>query len=168
MELAATGRLIAFEEAQEYRLIEDIFEGEDFFPQVLDYARQFVAPNKPSKAVGLIKRAIQTGLQGSQYEGLAFERELLAQAFASVDAAEGLAAYSWRRLRLRGNKLKGAGRKRRHRRKAARSSGTDYRHTIFYLCFAVAGIQFWNRYNRVSPAHGGQSAPAVSFRGNRP
>lgn len=98
IELAATGRLIAFEEAQEYGLIEDIFEGEDFFNQVLDYARQFVAPNKPSKAVGLIKRAIQTGLQGSQYEGLAFERELLAQAFASIDAAEGLAAYKEKRV----------------------------------------------------------------------
>src|SRR5262249_49784863 len=59
IELATTGRLIAFEEAQEYGLIEDIFEAEDFFPQVLEYARQFVAPNKPSKAVGLIKRAIQ-------------------------------------------------------------------------------------------------------------
>ena len=89
IELAVTGRLIAFEEALEYGLIEEIFEGEDFFDQILDYARQFVAPNKPSKAVGLIKRAIQTGLQGSQYEGLAFERELLAQAFASGDAAEG-------------------------------------------------------------------------------
>jgi len=70
----------------------------DFFEQILDYARQFVAPNKPSKAVGLIKRAIQTGIQGSQSEGLAFERELLAQAFASADAAEGLSAYKEKRI----------------------------------------------------------------------
>ncbi len=98
IELATTGRLIAFEEAQEYGLIEDIFEPEDFFAQILDYARQFVAPNKPSKAVGLIKRAIQSGLQSSQYEGLALERELLAQAFASADAAEGLAAYKEKRV----------------------------------------------------------------------
>jgi enoyl-CoA hydratase/carnithine racemase len=98
LELAATGRMIAFEEALEFGLMTDIFEGEDFFDQVLDYARQFVAPNKPSKAVGLIKRAIQTGLQGSQAEGLAFERELLAQAFASADAAEGLSAYQQKRV----------------------------------------------------------------------
>jgi enoyl-CoA hydratase len=98
LDLAATGRMIAFEEALEYGLISDIFEGEDFFDQVIDYARQFVAPNKPSKAVGLIKRAIQTGLQGSQWEGLAFERELLAQAFASSDAAEGLSAYQAKRV----------------------------------------------------------------------
>jgi enoyl-CoA hydratase len=98
MDLAATGRMIAFEEALEFGLINEIFEGDDFFDQVLDYARQFVAPNKPSKAVGLIKRAIQTGLQGSQWEGLAFERELLAQAFATSDAVEGLNAYKDKRV----------------------------------------------------------------------
>src|SRR5262252_5749588 len=98
IELAATGRLIAFEEALEFGLINDIFEGDDFFEQIVDYARQFVAPNKPSKAVGFIKRAIQSGLQGSQWEGLAFERELLAQAFASSDAAEGLIAYKQKRV----------------------------------------------------------------------
>ena len=98
IDLAATGRMIAFEEALEFGLINDIFEGEDFFDQILDYARQFVAPNKPSKAVGLIKRAIQTGIQGSQWEGLAFERELLEQAFASADAAEGLSAYREKRI----------------------------------------------------------------------
>ncbi len=98
IDLATTGRMIAFEEALEFGLINEIFEGEDFFDQVLDYARQFVAPNKPSRAVGLIKRAIQTGLQTSLTEGLAFERELLAQAFASSDAAEGLTAYREKRV----------------------------------------------------------------------
>ena len=98
MDLAATGRMIAFEEALEFGLVTELFEGEDFFDQVLDYARQFVAPNKPSKAVGLIKRAIQSGIQGSQWEGLAFERELLAQAFASADAEEGLSAYKDKRV----------------------------------------------------------------------
>jgi len=83
IDLAATGRMIAFEEAVDFGLFNEIFEGEDFFDQVLDYARQFVAPNKPSRAVGLIKRAIQTGSELSQTDGLAFERELLAQAFAS-------------------------------------------------------------------------------------
>ena len=98
MDLAATGRMIAFEEALEFGLINDIFEGDDFFDQILAYARQFVAPNKPSRAVGLIKRAIQTGLELSQNDALAFERELLAQAFTSADAAEGLAAYKGKRV----------------------------------------------------------------------
>src|SRR5258705_6815106 len=98
IELAATGRLIAFQEALDFGLVSEILEGDDFFDQVLDYARQFVAPNKPSKAVGLIKRAIQSGIQGSQWEGLALERELLAQAFASSDAAEGFSAYKENRV----------------------------------------------------------------------
>jgi enoyl-CoA hydratase/carnithine racemase len=98
MDLATTGRMIAFEEALDFGLINDVFEGDDFFDQVLDYARQFVAPNKPSKAVGLIKRAIQTGLELSQHDAMAFERELLAQAFASTDADEGLKAYKEKRV----------------------------------------------------------------------
>src|SRR5262250_1964362 len=98
IDLATTGRMIAFEEALEYGLISEIFEGEDFFDQVLDYARQFVAPNKPSNGVGRIKRAIHTSLETSRWEGLAFERELLAQAFASSDAAEGLSAYKEKRV----------------------------------------------------------------------
>src|SRR3989442_8763682 len=98
MDLAASGRMIAFEEARDIGLINEIFEGADFFDQILGYSRQFVAPNKASKAVGLIKRAIQSGIQGSQWEGLAFERELLAQAFSSADAAEGLSAYRDKRV----------------------------------------------------------------------
>ncbi len=98
LELGATGRMVAFEEAREWDLIHDIFDPEDFKLQVMDYARQFVAPNKPSKAVGLIKRAIQSGINGSLADGLALEREALAQAFDSQDAAEGLRAYQEKRV----------------------------------------------------------------------
>ncbi len=98
LELGVTGRMIAFEEAREWDLIHDIFDPEDFKLQIMDYARQFVAPNKPSKAVGLIKRAIQSGINGSLTEGLALEREALAQAFDSQDAAEGIRAYQDKRV----------------------------------------------------------------------
>ena len=98
LELGVTGRMIAFEEAREWDLIHDIFDPEDFKLQIMDYARQFVAPNKPSKAVGLIKRAIQSGINGSLTEGLALEREALAQAFDSQDAAEGIQAYQDKRV----------------------------------------------------------------------
>ena len=98
LELGATGRMIAFEEAQAWNLIHEIFNSEGFNQELMDYAGQFVAPNKPSKAVGLIKRAIQSGMNGSLSEGLALEREALAQAFDSVDAAEGLNAYQEKRV----------------------------------------------------------------------
>jgi enoyl-CoA hydratase/carnithine racemase len=93
MELCATGKTIAFEEALEMGLIHYIYERENFMEQVLDYARQFVVPNKSSLAVGKVKRAIQTGLELSLPDGLAFERELLAQTFGSEDGQEGVKAY---------------------------------------------------------------------------
>ena len=51
-------------------------------------------PARASKAVGLIKRAVQTGARdGACQEGLALERELQQQLFESEDAREGLAAH---------------------------------------------------------------------------
>lgn len=74
-------------------LIHYIYERENFMDRVMDYARQFTTPNKGSMAVGKVKRAIQTGLEMSLPDGLALERELLAQTFASEDGNEGVKAY---------------------------------------------------------------------------
>jgi enoyl-CoA hydratase/carnithine racemase len=98
LELAATGRVFSFEEAEEMGLVNYIYEAENFFDQVMDYARQFVPPNKASLAVGRIKRAIISGSETALAEGLAFEREVLAEAFQSQDAAEGLNAYLTKRV----------------------------------------------------------------------
>jgi len=93
IELMATGRTISFEEALDMHLIDYLFERDDFWKQVLEYAHQFVPPNKASKAVGHIKRAVCTGMEVPLAEGLAIERELQQRLFESADAAEGLAAY---------------------------------------------------------------------------
>jgi len=93
LELCATGKTIAFEEALEMGLIHYIYERDNFMDKVMDYARQFTTPNKGSMAVGKVKRAIQTGLEMSLPDGLALERELLAQTFASEDGNEGVKAY---------------------------------------------------------------------------
>lgn len=93
LELCATGKTIAFEEAQEMGLIHYIYERENFLDKVTEYAKQFVAPNKASMAVGKVKRAIQTGLELSLPDGLALEREVLAQTFGSEDGTEGVKAY---------------------------------------------------------------------------
>ena len=97
LELLTTGRTISVDEALEIGLVNQVFEEENFFEKVLEYARQFVAPAKASKAVGLIKRAVQTGLELPLAEALAVERELLQQLFQSEDAEEGLKAYSQKR-----------------------------------------------------------------------
>src|SRR5919108_1111414 len=97
MELCTTGRQIAFEEAKDMGLIHEIYERENFIDQILDYARQFIVPNKSSLAVGKVKRAIQAGFELSLPDGLAFERELLAQTFGSEDGQEGVKAYLGKR-----------------------------------------------------------------------
>jgi enoyl-CoA hydratase len=97
LEMLATGKTISVDEAHQIGLVNHVFEEEGFFDKVLDYARQFVPPAKASKAVGLIKRSVQTGLELPQAEALALERELLQRLFESADAEEGLKAYSQKR-----------------------------------------------------------------------
>jgi len=63
-----------------------------FGAAVHEYAKQFTPPHKASKAVGRIKRAVQSGLEMSFNDGLALERELQQQLFESSDAREGIAA----------------------------------------------------------------------------
>ena len=48
--------------------------GIGFDAKVMEYARQFVPPNKASKAVGRIKRAVQTGAEIPFESALALER----------------------------------------------------------------------------------------------
>ncbi len=93
IELIVTGNTFSFEEAKEMGIINDIFERENFLQNVLEYARQFCPPNKAAKAVGNIKRSIQTGWEIPMESALAVERELQALLFNSQDAKEGLAAY---------------------------------------------------------------------------
>ncbi|HEU4403246.1 MAG TPA: enoyl-CoA hydratase/isomerase family protein [Candidatus Polarisedimenticolia bacterium] len=93
IELMVTGRTFSFEEALDMGIITHIFESENYWEQVLAYARQFVPPQKASRAVGRIKRAVCSGLEVPFSEALALERELQQQLFQSEDAKEGLSAY---------------------------------------------------------------------------
>ncbi len=93
LELMVLGRNMPFEEAQEMGLINAIFPGDTFWEDVQTYARQFVPPAKASKAVGRIKRAVQSGIEVGFQDALALERELQQQLFESQDAKEGLQAY---------------------------------------------------------------------------
>jgi enoyl-CoA hydratase/carnithine racemase len=93
IQLMVTGNTFTFEEAQEMGLVNDIFERENFMENVMEYARQFCPPNKAAKAVGHIKRAVQTGWEIPLESALAVERELQQRLFSSDDAKEGIAAY---------------------------------------------------------------------------
>lgn len=93
LELMVTGQTFSFEEALEMGLIHYIYERETYWDDVMAYARQFCPPNKASRAVGRIKRAVVTGSEVGFAEALGIERELQQLLFTSEDAKEGLAAY---------------------------------------------------------------------------
>jgi enoyl-CoA hydratase/carnithine racemase len=93
IELMTKGTNLTVEEAKHLGLVNEILDDDEFRSAALTYARQFVPPARASKAVGLIKRAVVTGLEVPFESGLALEREMQQQLFISEDAKEGLAAY---------------------------------------------------------------------------
>ena len=100
IELMATGRTFSMDEAKEMGLVQEVWETgshAEFMEKVMAYAREFTPPNKASKAVGLIKRSIQSGADLPFESALALERELQQQLFQSADAKEGITAYNEKR-----------------------------------------------------------------------
>jgi enoyl-CoA hydratase len=101
IELMVEGGLHEFEKALELGVINYLWPAEEngkkWWERVVEYASSFCPPNKAAKAVGRIKRAVQTGWEVPLESGLALERELQQQLFESEDAREGIAAYNERR-----------------------------------------------------------------------
>jgi enoyl-CoA hydratase len=101
IQLMAEGNLFEFEKAQELGLINYVWpaeeKGKKWWDRVMEYAWSFCPPNKAAKAVGRIKRSVQTGWEIPMESALAVERELQQQLFQSDDAKEGLGAYNQKR-----------------------------------------------------------------------
>jgi enoyl-CoA hydratase/carnithine racemase len=97
IELMVTGSTFTFEDAQGWGIVNKIFERDGFMDDVLEYARQFCPPHKAAKAVGRIKRSVQSGWEVGLESGLAMERENQQLLFESADAKEGLSAYMEKR-----------------------------------------------------------------------
>lgn len=100
MQLMIEGENVALETARNTGLLHYVWETatlDDFQRRVLDYAHQFTPPRKAALAVGRIKRAVQAAGELPIDQGLALERELQAELFASDDAREGLEAYCAKR-----------------------------------------------------------------------
>lgn len=100
IELMASGETFDFDRAAELGLVNEVWEveGHDaFMAKAQEYAKRFVPPATASRAVGLIKRACQTGAEIGLHDGLALERELQQRLFEGDDAREGLAAYIGKR-----------------------------------------------------------------------
>ncbi|MBS2015830.1 MAG: enoyl-CoA hydratase/isomerase family protein [Deltaproteobacteria bacterium] len=96
IELMVEGSKMNFPRAAELGLVNKVWPAEstdDFLRKVVDYAHQFCPPNGAAMAVGRIKRSVQSGMEMAQEQGLALEREMQAELFASADCKEGLNAY---------------------------------------------------------------------------
>ncbi|HEX7832560.1 MAG TPA: enoyl-CoA hydratase-related protein, partial [Thermoanaerobaculia bacterium] len=101
IELMIEGSLHEFEKGLELGVINYLWpaeeDGQQWWDRVMEYAWSFCPPHKASKAVGRIKRSVQSGWEVPIESGLALERELQQQLFQSDDAREGLDAYSEKR-----------------------------------------------------------------------
>lgn len=90
LDLMITGRTISPEEAKDIGLINDVCEGD-----ALEFAKEYAAKlnTGATKAIGLIKVAVQEGTEMALNNGLALERELQNRLFVTEDAQEGLLAF---------------------------------------------------------------------------
>lgn len=68
-----------------------------FLDQVVEYANRYCTPRAAAMAVGHIKAAVQSGSELPLASGLAIERALQTNLFASADATEGLSAFVQKR-----------------------------------------------------------------------
>jgi len=93
IELMATGATVDADEALRLGLVSQVWDKDGFWEHVGEFAKTFCPPARASMAVGLLKRAVQTGAEISLEQGLALERELQQRLFESADAKEGIGAY---------------------------------------------------------------------------
>jgi enoyl-CoA hydratase/carnithine racemase len=100
LELMVEGQRLTADQALAGGLVTKTWEAataDAFVGSVLTYAHAFCPPGRASRAVGDIKRAVQTGAESSLEQGLALERELQARLLASHDAKEGILAHTQKR-----------------------------------------------------------------------
>ena len=96
IELMVTGETFDFEKALQLGIINQIWDTpthDEFIEKIQKYAESFCPPHRAAKAVGRIKRSVQSGVEIPFESALAVERELQQQLFQSEDAKEGLGAY---------------------------------------------------------------------------
>lgn len=95
LDLMVRGASVGPAEALALGLVDELVPAGALVERAVDYAQQLAAG--PALAIGNIKLAAVLGSDLPLEGGLALERELVHQLFASADAAEGLAAFREKR-----------------------------------------------------------------------
>ena len=90
-ELMLTGGTVGPQDAYKLGIVNKVFPSESLLDDAKAYAMKFATG--PTKALGHIKRCVHEGMQKPLRDGLALERELIAELFAGEDAREGLTAF---------------------------------------------------------------------------
>jgi len=96
LDLIATGRAVAPDEAKDLGIVDQLFDDAAACrAAAVEYCAKMAAG--PSEAVGRAKVATTLGYGAPLDLGLAIEREAIARVFVSEDAEEGIAAFSEKR-----------------------------------------------------------------------
>jgi enoyl-CoA hydratase/carnithine racemase len=90
-EMILSGRQVGAAEALQIGLVDRVVPADGLFDAALALARSYAAGAVVVQ--GLAKRAVDGGLDGSLADGLAFERELFAEAAGTEDAAIGVRSF---------------------------------------------------------------------------
>jgi enoyl-CoA hydratase/carnithine racemase len=91
IDLMITGELISPDQALQWGLVDRVWPVSEFWAKTLEYANKLASG--PTRAISLIKRSVQEGMEVSLPAGLAIERELQNRLFVTKDAQEGLSAF---------------------------------------------------------------------------
>lgn len=98
LEMALLGERLSAQEALEAGLVTRVVDDAVVFETALQFAHKLAA--KPTLALGLIRRQVKSALAGTLEETLAMEADHQAQAGASSDFREGVAAFLEKRKPL--------------------------------------------------------------------
>ena len=90
-ELIWSGRQVRADEALAIGLVDRVVPADEVLDNALHWAR--LLASGAVVAMGLAKRAIDDGLDGSLAQGLDLEADRFADSFESADAAVGIASY---------------------------------------------------------------------------
>ncbi len=89
-ELVFSGRMVDMVEGERIGLVDRVVTADDLLATAEELAARFAAG---AASVALAKRAIEDGTEQSLDQGLRLESELFAAAFATADAATGIASF---------------------------------------------------------------------------